>query len=111
MYTTMDCQSCITVVSQAMRPFPSMKNIHHHIHHHLLEIADLSRELPQPSGHRQALLEQYVVKGGAAERLQVHLVFIIPELIQNICRQKIQNMRADIKNSNCLPRAIWQQQI
>lgn len=49
-------------------------------------MTDLSRELPQPSGHRQALLEQYVVEGGAAERLQVHLVFIIPELVQGVCR-------------------------
>lgn len=50
-----------------------------------LKTTDLSRELSQPSGNRQALFEQYVVKGAAAKSLQIHLVFIIPELIQNVC--------------------------
>lgn len=76
-------------------------------------MTDLGRELPQPSGNREALLEQYIVEGGAAERLQIHLMFIIPELIQSVCRQKSQNTTVDIKNSDRLPGLLtdWQLQI
>lgn len=45
---------------------------------------DLGGEPSQLCGNRQALLEQEVVKRAAAESLQIHLVFIIPELVQGV---------------------------
>lgn len=50
-----------------------------------LRAADLSGELSQPCGDRQALFEQEAVEGVAAECLQIHLVFIIPELTRGVC--------------------------
>ena len=46
---------------------------------------DLGGELSQPCGDRQTLFEQQAVEGVAAESLQIHLVFIIPELFQGVC--------------------------
>lgn len=45
---------------------------------------DLGGEPSQLCGNRQALLEQEVVKRAAAESLQIHLVFVIPELVQGV---------------------------
>lgn len=41
----------------------------------------LSTELSQPCGDRQTLFEQEAVEGVAAKCLEIHLVFIIPELL------------------------------
>lgn len=49
-----------------------------------LKATDLSGELSQALGDRQALFEQEIVEGVAAECLKVHLVFIIPELPQGV---------------------------
>ena len=51
---------------------------------------DLCGELSQPCGYRQTLLEQQAVEGIAAECLQIHLVFIIPELLQGVCTDHYQ---------------------
>lgn len=46
---------------------------------------DLSGELSQLRSDWQTLSEQEAVKGVAVERFQIHLVLIIPELIQSFC--------------------------
>lgn len=45
---------------------------------------DLGGEPSQLCGDRKALLEQEVVKRAAAESLQIHLMFVIPELVQGV---------------------------
>lgn len=45
---------------------------------------DLGSEPSQLHGDGLALLEQEAVKCAAAKSLQIHLVFIIPELIQGV---------------------------
>lgn len=52
-----------------------------------LRATDLGGELSQPCGDRQALFEQEAIEGVAAESLQIHLVFIIPELLQGVCTE------------------------
>lgn len=49
-----------------------------------IQNTDLSGELPQTCGDRQTLFKQEVIKGVATECFEIHLVFIIPELIRGV---------------------------
>lgn len=50
-----------------------------------LRATGLGGELSQPRGDRQTLFEQQAIEGVAAECLQIHLVLVIPELLQGVC--------------------------
>lgn len=79
-----------------------------------LTAADLSGELSQSCSDRQALLEQEAVKGVAVECLQIHLVFIIPELLRGVCggcKKKHRHKEKDYNNiknsSNLFQGELW----